>query len=43
MCEVTEAGNVQKHVSEVLFVCRNRLNDQWVEVAGDLSALIRNL
>lgn len=43
MCEVSAAPNVQKHVYAVLFVCRNRLNDRWVEVAGDLSALIRNL
>ena len=26
-----------------MFVCPNRLNDRWVEVAGDLSTLIRNL
>lgn len=43
MCKVSEARNVQKHVYAVVFVCRNRLNHQWVEVAGDLSTLIRNL
>lgn len=43
MCEVSAARNVRKHVYTMVFVCRNRLNDQWVEVAGDLSALIRNL
>lgn len=43
MCEVSAARNVRKHVYAMVFVCRNRLNDQWVEVAGDLSALIRNL
>ena len=43
MCEVSAARNVPEHVYTMVFVCRNRLNDQWVEVAGDLSALIRNL
>lgn len=43
MCEVSAARNARKHVYATMFVCRNRLNDQWVEVAGDLSALIRNL
>lgn len=43
MCEVNAARNVQKHVYAVVFVCCNRLNHQWVEVAGDLSMLIRNL
>lgn len=43
MWEVSTARNVQKHVYAVVFVCRNRLNHQWVEVAGDLSTLIRNL
>lgn len=43
MCEVSAARNVRKHVYAMVFVCRNRLNDQWVEVAGDLSTLIRNL
>lgn len=43
MCEVSAARNVLEHVYTMVFVCRNRLNDQWVEVAGDLSALIRNL
>lgn len=43
MCEVSAARNVLKHVYAALFVCCNRLNDQWVEVAGDLRTLIRNL
>lgn len=43
MCEVTATRNVQKHVYAMMFVCPNRLRDQWVEVAGDLSTLIRNL
>lgn len=43
MCEVSLALNVQKHVFATLFVCCSRLNDQWVEVAGDSRTLIRNL
>lgn len=43
MCKVSAARNVRKHVYAVVFVCRNRLNHQWVEVAGHLSMLIRNL
>lgn len=43
MCEVSAARNVQKHVYATLFLCCYRLNDQWVEVAGDLRTLIRNL
>lgn len=42
-CEVSAARNVPEHVYAVVFVCRNRLSDQWVEVACDLSMLIRNL
>lgn len=43
MCKVSAARNVWKHVFVPVFVCRNRLNHQWVEVASDLSAFIRNL
>lgn len=43
MCEVSATSNVWKHVYAMMFVCPKRLNDQWVEVAGDLSSLIRNL
>lgn len=43
MCEVSAAPNVLRHVFAPVFVCHNRLSDQWVEVACDLSMLIRNL